>query len=275
MKLTRETLITVLTLLAFLLISLQPGATTADTADNLIFTERAASQIGAAEGEHGKDLIDSPGVQGVGSDGFGISIGTVLARLGVSLCNHISNPPTAETNGPYEASCGGANTVVQLSSTGSIDPDPGDSITYGWTTTCPGGVFDDPQNPSPKLTLSTSPGCSMSCIVTLTARDRTGNTATEHATVTITDTAPPEITCPENKIIEFDASADPSNTGQAAATDTCDSSPEIAFADWVAPGASPELTTIKRTWRATDACGNWNTCRQTITKQGTTTHVAR
>jgi hypothetical protein len=35
------------------------------------------------------------------------------------------------------------------------------------------------------------------------------------------------------------------------------------------------LTTIRRTWRATDACGNWNTCRQIITKQGTTTQVAR
>jgi hypothetical protein len=274
---TRETPNTILRLLAclLLLISLRPGSTPADTVDRLIFTERGASQIGTTEREHEKDLIGCTGIQGVRSDGFGISITTVLARLGVSLCSGISNRPTAEANGPYEASCGGQTTVVQLSSTGSIDPDPGDSITYGWTTTCPGGVFDDPQNPSPKLTLSTAPGCSMSCMVTLTVTDRTGNTATEYATVTITDATPPEITCPENKRIEFDASADPSNTGQAEATDTCDSNPKIDFADWVAPGATPELTTIRRTWRATDACGNWNTCRQIITKQGTTTQVAR
>ena len=275
MKMTTETLKTVLRLLALLLITLRPGVTTADPANNLIFTGRAASQAEAVEREHETDLTDCPGVQGAGSDGFGISIATVLTRLGVSLSSDISKPPAAEANGPYEANCGGATTVLQLSSTGSIDPDPGDSITYGWTTTCPGGVFDDPQNPSPNLTVSTSPGCSMSCMVTLTVTDHTGNTATEYATVTITDATPPEINCPENKMIEFDASADPSNTGQATATDTCDGSPEIAFADWVTPGAYPELTTIRRTWRATDACGNWNTCRQIITKQGTTTQVAR
>jgi cytochrome c peroxidase len=84
------------------------------------------------------------------------------------------------------------------------------------------------------------------------------------------DTMPPSISCPADTTIECSQSPDPAVTGSASATDTCDSSVAITFADSISPGTCSEETTISRTWTATDAGGNSSSCVQTIEVADTT-----
>lgn len=88
--------------------------------------------------------------------------------------------------------------------------------------------------------------------------------------VAITDTAPPEITCPGNQTVECDESTDPAATGVATATDECDSDPEITHSDAITPGDCPAERTITRTWTATDVSSNSASCEQTIEVVDTT-----
>jgi hypothetical protein len=88
--------------------------------------------------------------------------------------------------------------------------------------------------------------------------------------VAITDTAPPEITCPGDQVVECDEPTDPSATGEATATDECDADPEVSFADAITQGDCPAERTITRTWTATDASDNTATCDQTIEVVDTT-----
>ena len=78
------------------------------------------------------------------------------------------------------------------------------------------------------------------------------------------------ITCAADVTIECDESTDPSNTGEATATDNCDATPTISSSDSVAAGTCPQESVITRTWTATDDCGNGVTCEQIITVEDTT-----
>ena len=176
--------------------------------------------------------------------------------------------PIADANGPYNVACEGTTTNVNLDGSGSIDLDG--QLTYSWTTTCLGGSFDDATSPTPVLTVNTSPGCSVSCSVTLEVTDANGATDSDSADVSITDTDVPNLTPPVNVTIECDESTDPSNTGEATATDNCDAAPDISHSDVEAPGFCPEEKTISRTWTATDACGNSSSYTQTIEVVDTT-----
>lgn len=183
-----------------------------------------------------------------------------------------NSPPIADANGPYSVECEGTTTTIDLDGSGSSDPE-GTALTYAWTTDCPCGSFDDSTSATPVLTVSTSPGCLVICGVTLTVTDGDGATDDGTATVTITDTTPPVLTCPADVTIECDESTDPSNTGSATATDNCDPSPDVTYSDVETPGACAAEKTIARTWDATDECGNTNICVQTITVVDTTPPV--
>jgi len=103
---------------------------------------------------------------------------------------------------------------------------------------------------------------------TWTATDASGNSSSCDQTITVEDTTAPDITCPPDITIQPSDPNDPSHTGEAAATDNCDPSPVVGFADNVttAPATSgADTTVIERTWTATDACGNSASCVQTIT----------
>ncbi len=105
---------------------------------------------------------------------------------------------------------------------------------------------------------------------TWTATDCAGNTHSCDQIITVVDTTDPLITCPADTTIECSDSMLPANTGSATATDNCDGSPVISYADSDLVGACPQEKTITRTWTATDACGNDITCDQIITVQDTT-----
>lgn len=81
------------------------------------------------------------------------------------------------------------------------------------------------------------------------------------------DFEPPELDCPANLAVGCNDPVDPESTGEAAATDQCDLDPAVDFVDLVLPGNCPPgvtLETVQRTWNATDAAGNIDTCEQLI-----------
>jgi len=98
-----------------------------------------------------------------------------------------------------------------------------------------------------------------------TADDGCGHMISHTQTITIVDTTPPALTCPDDADLECGASSDPSNTGTATATDAC-GDVSVSYEDDVEE-TEPEcafLATITRTWTATDECGNTSTCVQVI-----------
>ncbi|SHN21687.1 hypothetical protein SAMN05216269_1254, partial [Flavobacterium xinjiangense] len=132
---------------------------------------------------------------------------------------------------------------------------------------CPGNIpitFADVTTPG------NCPG-SYSVTRTWTATDGCGNIATCSRTIVVHDTTPPVITCP-TVVSPIICPATPS-FGVATATDTCDPSVAITFADVTTPGNCPGNYSVTRTWTATDDCGNTATCSRTIAVQDTTPPV--
>ena len=113
----------------------------------------------------------------------------------VALVEAVPRPPICHNGGPYAAECQGGTTTVDLNGLGSFDPD-GDSLSYLWTSDCPGASFDDATSATPKLTVDTSSGTGLVCNVKLTVTVIGGDpkeTSSCETTVTIVDTAPPTI----------------------------------------------------------------------------------
>ena len=115
--------------------------------------------------------------------------------------------------------------------------------------------------------VTTGDGCLTTITRTWTATDACGNASDCVQTITIVDTTAPVITCPADVSHECDA---PVDYGMATATDNCNifsiTSSDVTEGDGC-------LTTITRTWTATDACGNASECVQTITLVDTTAPV--
>ena len=106
-------------------------------------------------------------------------------------------------------------------------------------------------------------------IVTFTATDDAGNTATADATVTVTDTIGPMLTVPNDSTIEGDIVGGASSTGtaflafeaMAPATDIVDGTVTVTHdAPAVLPVGATEVT-----FTATDAAGNTSTATATVT----------
>ena len=103
---------------------------------------------------------------------------------------------------------------------------------------------------------------------TYMAKDACGNFSTCTQTITVYDNTPPSFTCPVNKVIPFigqcNYNANPTTTGSPTnVTDNCAGAVAVTYTDVVSQCGSN--VAIKRTWKATDACGNSTTCIQTIT----------
>ncbi len=150
---------------------------------------------------------------------------TILATI-MDPSDPVNQPPVADANGPYESECEGTTTTVSLDGSGSSDPEGAD-LTYFWATNCPGWSFDDPTSATPELTVDTSNGCSVDCIVELTVKDDLGKEDIATASVTIGDTvspdissvsASPEILWPPNHQMRL-------ITVEAVAVDNCDPEP--------------------------------------------------
>ena len=103
---------------------------------------------------------------------------------------------------------------------------------------------------------------------TWTATDQCGNLASAVQTITVRDTTSPSITSPSNLVLECPAVTTTNVTGVATARDTC-GSVSISFSDSVSNSCGG-TEVIRRTWTATDPCGNQASAVQTITVRDTT-----
>jgi len=103
---------------------------------------------------------------------------------------------------------------------------------------------------------------------TWTATDICGNAASCVQTIHIVDTTPPVLSPrPADLTLECDAAVPPPVT--VTAKDNCDSSVPTSFNEQRIGGSCPANYTLKRTWSATDDCGNTATHVQTITVRDT------
>lgn len=184
----------------------------------------------------------------------------------------LNQPPVCNANGPYLAECSGGTTTIQLDGSQSSDPDADQTLTYSWSSDCPGASFDNASSATPLLTIDTSIGCQAqwTCSVTLTVSDGIAQPQTCQAQVTVSDSNSPTIACPGDVTVQCGTSTDPAATGSATASDDCDPAPAVTSTDTETPGTCPQAKTIARTWTATDRCGNTATCVQTISVEDTT-----
>src|SRR5206468_11179827 len=98
---------------------------------------------------------------------------------------------------------------------------------------------------------------------TWTATDACNNASTASQRITVVDTHAPGISpLPPPSTIECPAM--PSFTTPSA-SDACDASPTLTFADSTTTGTCANDYSVTRTWTATDACHNSSTASQTIT----------
>ena len=100
---------------------------------------------------------------------------TDQATVTISSAGGGNLPPTAQANGPYSGSIG---TAITFSSAGSADPD-GSIVSYSWSF----GDGGTGSGAGPSHTYSTAG----THTVTLTVTDNLGSTASDQATVTVTD----------------------------------------------------------------------------------------
>jgi len=100
-------------------------------------------------------------------------------------------------------------------------------------------------------------------LITWTATDETGNSGSITQKITIVDTTNPELTIPDNVIIDATALQTPVFVGEASVVDLTDSSPIITND---APYSFPLGETIV-TWTAVDSYGNSVSSTQTVNVQ--------
>jgi hypothetical protein len=168
-----------------------------------------------------------------------------------------NQPPTAicqNVTVPAGDSCLGTTTAAAVNN-GSSDPEDGTALTLALV----------PPGPFPKGTTN----------VQLIVTDTQGASDTCDATVTVVDETDPSITCPAGIFVECSEDV-PAPYADAAAFATAGGS----FSDncpgtvWSYDGQSSDgqtcPETITRTYRVTDAAGNFATCQQLITVNDTT-----
>lgn len=105
------------------------------------------------------------------------------------------------------------------------------------------------------------------------ATDDCGNINSCIQSIIVQDTTRPVIVCPSDTLINCTELTAPSNTGEATASDNCDSNVDISYIENIIPGECPQSDTLIRTWLATDDCGNTNSCVQIVIVQDTTRPV--
>jgi hypothetical protein len=175
--------------------------------------------------------------------------------------------PVCNAGGPYTVECSGPLTPVQLNGAGSFGS-AGGNLQFFWESTCPSATLDDPTSPMPILTVDMTGSCSGTCRMFLRVTEN-GKSSTCYADIVVLDTTPPSLACPQNLVLGNGAPTDPIATGFATATDFCNPSPTVTYADVItsspsaAPKGGPLAFTITRTWTADDGCQQAS-CDQTI-----------
>jgi hypothetical protein len=136
----------------------------------------------------------------------------------------------------------------------STSPDP--SIT-GYAT-----AVDD-NDPAPAVTYSDEQNGNI-IARTWTATDFCGSASQCAQAITIEDTTPPTLDCPEGMTLQCPEELPPPDPASLEVSDDCDPTPIVTHMGDSSDGNfCPEV--ITRTYRATDASGNYAECTQIIT----------
>lgn len=200
-----------------------------------------------------------------------------------------NSPPTKlvdENDVAYVAYVAGVNLIV-------LDLSPITIDSANPTITCPanlavqcaaavpppdfaGGSASDNCSPNPAITHegdvdNGGTGCPANPrIITRTYRatDACGRFTECTQTITVADTTAPTITCPVDVTVDCTANVPAPSPGSITASDNCDPNPSVTHqgdVDNGGAGCPADPLIITRTYRATDACGNFAECVQTIT----------
>ncbi|MGB4846939.1 MAG: hypothetical protein WBP41_03425, partial [Saprospiraceae bacterium] len=101
---------------------------------------------------------------------------------------------------------------------------------------------------------------------TYQATDPCGNTAVCSQTITVFDNIPPSISCPANLVVQCASQVPAPNPASVTTSDNCGGLATVNFVnDVISNQTCPNSFTVTRTYQATDECGNFATCSQTIT----------
>src|SRR5439155_26467494 len=101
-----------------------------------------------------------------------------------------------------------------------------------------------------------------------------GNSSSLAQTITVNDTTAPVIaSIPADVTVQCAGAVPPPNDATVVATDSCGGAPVITHSDQTIPGTCVNRFVVKRTYTATDACGNSSSLTQTITVNDTTAPV--
>jgi hypothetical protein len=137
---------------------------------------------------------------------------------------------------------------------------PDDQVYYQWTLEGDAELISSDAGGFIRIV----PAETGSYTLTLVIRDNSGCDVTCVKEVTIGDTTPPELYCPEDVTLEPGSDTSPDAVGQAEVSDLCDPEPVLTYEDQEFEGDCPGSVIIERTWTATDVYGNSDSCLQTI-----------
>lgn len=132
-----------------------------------------------------------------------------------------------------------------------------------------GAAFDDGSTDECGIASWSSQPPSFDCgqigthVVTLTATDKNGNTATGTATVTIVDNTPPVLSCPQD--ISVAVCAATLNYDLPQVSDNCTITGAPTLQNGLPSGATFPLGTTQQTFSLTDSTGNTGTCSFNVT----------
>src|SRR5439155_1094129 len=109
---------------------------------------------------------------------------------------------------------------------------------------------------------------------TYTATDECGNRSSQIQTITVSDTTSPVITSiPADVTVQCASAVPAADHSAVVAADDCGGAPVITHSDQTIAGKCANKYVVKRTYTATDACGNSSSLVQTITINDTTAPV--
>jgi hypothetical protein len=144
-------------------------------------------------------------------------------------------------------------------------PAPNIADVTGVTDNCPGAITVTHQGD-----VVSNQTCTNRFTITRTYRatDGCGNFTECTQIITVNDITPPSISCPAPITVSCAAAVPAPNVNLVTASDNCGGSlaPVVTFVnDVISNQTCANRYTITRTYRATDVCGNFAECTQTIT----------
>ena len=105
------------------------------------------------------------------------------------------------------------------------------------------------------------------------ATDVCGNTAIYEQEITVQDTVPPSITCPEDLTVTCSEDIPEADVSIIVSVDNCSVGLEVEVTESVVDLVCANQYTLLRTFTTVDECGNTGVCTQTIVVSDTTAPV--